>query len=133
MNRQQLYIFSAILVASLSLGACASVKIDPTAPPPTAAQTAAAKAQAKQVNFDLACKYGGGVWQTAKPILATPNIAAKIAALGPWAPPAVKALDAFVNSACGAPLDINNADAVIQRGYDAAGQVAVIVAQALTQ
>jgi hypothetical protein len=125
MKRQHLYTLGAVLLASAALTACAV----PAALPPNAtpAQAAAARASANQARFDAACKYGGGIWSIAKPYAAT--VAA--AKLGDSGKLAVGALDAFVSGTCKAPLDIANADAIIQRGYDVAGEVVALVLPAL--
>lgn len=114
-----------VLAVAVALAGCVKVApVDPTAPPPTAAQIAAAKAAVAQANFKQVCKYAGGAWQLAKPIAAVPAVAAKI---GPDGALAVKALDIFVTSTCADNLDINDADAIIQKGYDIGGQVIAMI------
>jgi hypothetical protein len=114
-----------VLLASPALGACAPTPALP--PDATPAQAAAARAAANQARFDAACKYGGGIWSIAKPYAA----AAAAAKLGDDGKLAVAALDAFVGGTCEKPLDIANADAIIQRGYDVAGEVVALVLPAL--
>lgn len=102
-------------IVALALAACAHAPIT------------ADKAAQRQADFTAVCKYAAGAWQIAKPIAATPVLAAKLGDSGVLA---VKAVDAFVTTTCSTPLDINNADAIIQRGYDIAGQVIALVIQA---
>lgn len=118
---------AVVFAVALALSACASVKVDPAAPPPTAEQMAAAKKAALQANFNAACKYGGGVWSVAKPVLSSPTVSAKI---GSDLRLAFKALDVFVTTTCTGTLDVSNADAIIQRGYDIGGQVVALVLSA---
>lgn len=108
-----------ILLICLSLGSCAHVVVPPNATP---ADIAAASAVEKQANFNAVCKYGSGIWQIAKPFAV-----AKAAQLGSDGTLAVAALDAFVTGTCNTSLNINDADAVIQRGYDVAGKVVALV------
>lgn len=118
------YLLLTALPAALILSACTTVPVDPNATP---AQVAAAEAAQKQADFNAVCKYGTGAWQLAKPVVSTPVVAAKIGDSGQLV---LKALDAFVTTTCASPLDITNADALIQRGYDIAGQVIAMVIQA---
>lgn len=124
MKHQHLYTLGGILLAAVALSACAPTPLPPDATP---AQAAAARAASNQARFDAACKYGGGIWSIAKPYAS----AAAAAKLGDSGKLAVGALDAFVTGTCKAPLDIANADAVIQRGYDVAGEVVALVLPAI--
>ena len=45
---------------------------------------------------------------------------------------AVKALDVFVTVTCSGDLDINDADAIIQRGYDIGGKVIALILEQKT-
>lgn len=129
MNRIQFYTLAGVLLASCALVSCAAAPVtaDPTASPPAAEQIVAAKKAQAQARFEAACKYGGGVWQVAKPIAV-----AKAVTLGDEATLAVKALDIFVTTTCNGTIDVNKADTIIQNGYDTAGKVAVLVIAALT-
>lgn len=125
---RKLYI--PIVIAALLAGCAHLAPIDPTAPPPTTAELAAAQAAVKQANFDMVCKYAGGAWAIAKPVAQVPAVKAKLGVDGALA---VQALNTFVTTTCGTPLDINNADAIIQRGYDIGGQVVALVISAQSQ
>ena len=119
-----------LLSAAMLLSGCAHIApIDPTAPPPTAAQMAAAKVAVAQANFNMACKYAGGAWQLAKPIASIPAIAVK---LGPNGALAVKALDTAITTTCAANIDVSNADAIVQNIYDVGGKVIALVIAAQT-
>lgn len=105
---------AALIVASIS--ACTTLPVDPALTP------AQAKASQKQADFKSVCKYTGGAWAIAKPFAA-----AQATKLGNDGILAVKALDVFVTSTCAGDLDINNADAIIQKGYDIGGQVVALI------
>lgn len=62
---------------------------------------------------------------TATPLL--PLISAKI---GDDGITAIKAAQALISTACSEPLDINNAQAVTARVFDAAGQIAAVIVKA---
>jgi hypothetical protein len=105
-------------LAALALTACATTVGPGTTP-----------AQKKQAQFEMACKYAGGVWQIAKPLASVPAISAKLGDSGQLA---VKSLDIAITTTCTQPLDVNNQDALIQRVYDLGGQVMALVIQAQT-
>lgn len=117
---KKLIIVTAIAVAIAGAGLLVGCG---TAPPN------ATPAEKKQAAFDAACKYGGGVWQLAKPLAAVPSIDAKLGDSGRLA---VKSLDTAINVTCHSPLDVNDQDAVIQRIYDLGGQVMALVLAATT-
>ena len=123
------YLLGVALLAMASLSACAHAPVDPNAPPLTPAQAAAAKAAQKQADFKQVCKYAGGAWQLAKPVAELPGVKAKIGESGVLA---VKALDVFVTVTCSGDLDINDADAIIQRGYDIGGKVIALILEQKT-
>ncbi len=102
-----------LIIAAVALASCASTP------------STATKDQQAQASFDQACKYGTGVVAVAKPLL--PVIDGKI---GRDARLGIRALFSAIDTTCSTPLDINNASAVTQRMYDAAGQVVALVIQA---
>lgn len=115
------HLIVAAVAAAIALAACAHVDVPTNATPE---QVAAAKTAELQANFDQACKYGGGVWQIAKPLAAVPAIAAKIGDKGKLA---IAALDSAIRVTCAQPLDLRSASAVTQRIYDAGGAVMALV------
>ncbi len=101
-------------IASLLLASCATVPAGTPAP---------VKAQA---NFDLACKYANGTLDAARPAL--PLIEGLILAkLGQDPSTAFAAAIQLITTTCSAPLNIADSAAVIQRVYDAGGQIVALV------
>lgn len=115
----------SLCIAMIALAACAPRPQLPANATPE--QVATAKAQQLQANFDAACKWADGAASTAQPLV--PLLTPKIGADGSLA---VTTLLTAIKTTCGQPLDVNNADAIIQRVYDDAGQVIAQVVKAQT-
>ena len=78
-----------------------------------------------QSRFDQACKFANGAVGVARPLL--PVLDPEI---GVDARLAIRSLFVTIETACTAPLDVENSADVTQRIYDAAGQVIALVVHA---
>lgn len=117
--KQHHLISIAAAIAALTVSACTTPQVASNATP---ADKSAAKAAAIQADFDRACTYANGAIGVAGPLV--PVIAPKLGESGTLA---VQSLIAAVKTTCGKPLDVNNADAIVQNVYDIGGQVIAIV------
>lgn len=102
----------ATVAAGLWLSSCAGTQLTGPA--------------AKQAEFDQACKYASGALAAAKP--AIPLVQGLLLArFGQDASTAFQVAIQVIQTGCGQPLDVTSPDAVIQRIYDAGGQIVALV------
>lgn len=98
--------------AMLGLGACANAQVN-----------------GDQAKFDRACGYANGVLSAGEPVIPIAEALLR-ARFGAEAGLAFTSFVETIRATCGAPLDISNAGAVIQRVYDAGGNIAALIVKA---
>lgn len=102
----------ALIFSALTLASCAS--------------NIAASTPNAQAKFDRACGYANGVLSASAPMLPI----AKGLILANWGTDSALAFDSaisVVKTTCGKPLDLTNSAELIQRVYDAGGQIVALI------
>ncbi len=110
-------IFFAILSLILLLAAVAAMSGCATVP------------EDRQADWDKACKYSTGVLAAAGPFIPTIK-GLLLARFGQDGSLVLDAAVVAINSACQAPLDVNSNPQIIQRVWDAGGEIVALVVKA---